>query len=208
MTKQVVQKQWNGLKANKMKLFSNNYKRKSDEELMQMLLQKEQSAFEELYDRYSKPMLNFFFRNLHFDKAKAEDLLHDLFIKLIEKPQLFDTEKKFSSWLYALATNMLKNEFKKQQRISEHVEFQTIVSKNISENPEQSMDKSEFDQCLEMELTKLDSEQKILFSLRFQEEKSIKEIAEIMEIPEGTVKSRLFYLVKKLSQQLIVFKTA
>ena len=73
-----------------MALFKKNYSIKSDEELMSLLTKGGQSAFDELYKRYSKPLLNFFFRMLNNDREKAEDLLHDLFLKIIEKPESFD----------------------------------------------------------------------------------------------------------------------
>jgi RNA polymerase sigma-70 factor (ECF subfamily) len=59
---------------------------------------------------------------------------------------------------------------------------------------------------LETELDKLDPETKIMFNLRFKEEMSIKEIAGILNCPEGTIKSRLFYLTKNLSVRMAAFK--
>ena len=71
---------------------------------------------------------------------------------------------------------------------------------------QQLFDKNLFNNRLESELKKMDVEMKTLFNLRFLEEMSIKQIAEIMNCPEGTVKSRLFYLTKQLSKKLSVYK--
>ncbi|MEI8272080.1 MAG: sigma-70 family RNA polymerase sigma factor [Paludibacter sp.] len=173
---------------------------------MSLLTQGGQSAFDELYKRYSKPLLNFFFRMLNNDREKAEDLLHDLFLKIIEKPYSFDGTKKFNTWFYTLASNMIKNEYRSRQIRSEH-EKQTLAESNeVFELISESFDKNLFNKHLESELNKMDVETKSIFNLRFVEEMSIKQIAEIINCPEGTVKSRLFYLTKQLSKKLSVYK--
>ena len=189
-----------------MTLFAIKYSAKSDEELMLLLCKKEQHAFEELYARYSKPMLNYFARLLNFDKEKSQDMLHDLFLKIIENPQNFNAKHKFSTWFYALASNMIKNEYKWLQIRQDFAECELESGKPLFENNKDSIDQIEFLNCLNRELSKLDIELRTLFTLRFFEEKSIKEIAGIMDCPEGTIKSRLFYLVKNLSKQLQLFK--
>lgn len=189
-----------------MALFKKNYGTKSDEELMSLLTKGGQPAFDELYKRYSKPLLNFFYRMLNGDREKAEDLLHDLFLKIIEKPESFDGNKKFNTWFYTLANNMIKNEYRSRQIRNEH-EKQTLAKSNgLFELNNENFDKDLFNKRLESELDKMDVEMKTLFNLRFLEEMSIKQIAEITNCPEGTVKSRLFYLTKLLSKKLSVYK--
>lgn len=70
-----------------------------DEELMGLLAGGEQTAFDELYQRYATPLLNFFYRMLNHDRERAEDLLHDLFLVVIEQPERFDSTRRFSTWL-------------------------------------------------------------------------------------------------------------
>ena len=188
-----------------MTLFRKNYEEKTDEELMSLLVKSEQQAFDELYRRYSKPLLNFFFRMLNCEREKAEDFLHDLFLKIIEKPEKFDNSRRFSAWFYSLATNMVKNEYRSIQIRNEHGQFLRNQPIETIDNIDEATDKQQFACRLQMEIGKLDSETKILFNLRFVEELSVKEIAEIMESPAGTIKSRLFYLLKHLSKQLSVF---
>ncbi len=187
-----------------MALFGKNYSNKSDEELMSMLAQGGQSAFDELYRRYSKPMLNFFYRLLNFDKEKAEDMLHDLFLKIIEKTDTFDCSRTFSSWFYTLAGNMVKNEYRNRKYHSDYIESQQYSE--IYENGNIGIDSKMFQSRLVNELNKMDEDSQLLFKLRFSEEMSVKQIAEIMECPEGTVKSRLFYLTRQLSKKLIAYK--
>lgn len=188
-----------------MALFKKNYSTKSDEELMLLLTKGGQSAFDELYLRYSKPLLNFFFRMLNNDREKAEDLLHDLFLKIIEKPDSFDGNKKFNTWFYTLASNMIKNEYRSRQIKLQH------ATETLNQTPEyemnsENLDRQLFDNRLQRELDKLDPESKSMFNLRFSEEMSVKLIAEIMGYPEGTIKSRLFYLTRQLAGKLAIYK--
>lgn len=177
----------------------------SDEELMCLLIEREKQAFDELYMRYSKLMLNYFYRMLYFDKERAEDMLHDLFLKIIEKPHLFNTEKNFSTWIYTVAGNMLKNEFRDKQIHGNHERNYGNEQETKVENG-QKVDRELFLCSLTRELDKFETELKEIFVLRYFEEMSIKEIAEIANCPEGTVKSRLFYMNKKLSVSLAAFR--
>jgi len=187
-------------------MLKKSYNKKTDEELMSLLTKREQSAFDELYIRYSKPLLNFLFRMLNRDREKAEDMLHDLFLKIIEKPESFDNSKKFSTWFYTLASNMIKNEYRKQQIRNEFISNSNIGDFNGFEFNGESIDKDIFTNRLATELNSVDIDTKSIFNLRFIEEMTIKEIADIFECPEGTIKSRLFYLTKKLSTKLAPFK--
>lgn len=189
-----------------MPLFSKNLNNKTDEELMSLLTNGGQSAFDELYRRYSKQMLNFFCRMLNNEREKAEDLLHDLFLKLIEKPESFDSNKKFNTWFYTLASNMVKNEYRSRQIRNEHENQKLANTYEPYEMNNEKYDRKLFESKLQIEIDKLDIESQTIFNLRFIEEMSVKQIAEIMNCPEGTIKSRLFYLTKQLSKKLIVFK--
>src|SRR5690606_3276565 len=71
-----------------------------------------EKAFNEIYNRYSKPLFLFFYRRLYQENNKAQDFLQDLFLKLIEKAATFDSSKKFSTWIYTIAYNMCKNEYR------------------------------------------------------------------------------------------------
>ena len=133
-----------------------------------------------------------------YDRGKSEDFVQDLFIKIIEKTNLFDTEKKFSTWIYSLAANMCKNEFRRMSRkpivfdLPEvKIDFQSIDHK-VSGQP--------FAQILESALLSLDEKHRACFILRYQEGFSVDEVSQILDCPQGTVKSRLFYALKNLAK--------
>lgn len=178
---------------------------KTDEELVVSMNLGDQGAFEELYDRYSIPIYNFFLSKLR-NKEKAEDFLQNLFMKLLQKGKSFDSSKKFSTWFYTIAHNQCKNEFRNQSRAAvqdENFDLNSIVYNWDSSS--EKMDSSIFSEHLTIALHKLGSDHHSSFILRFKHQFSIKEISEVMDCSEGTTKSRLFYSLKKLAAELKQF---
>lgn len=190
-----------------MGLFGKNYTTLSDEELMQCVAKGDSMAFNELYERYSKPMVNYFCRMLWKDREKAQDFMQDLFTKIIHKPGSYDPSRNFKTWLYSVANNMCKNEYRKQEVRKNTVNgiHENIGVADDHTASDKKADKGIFTDMLNVELDKLEEIQKTTFLLRYKMDLSIKEIAEITEASEGTVKSRLFYTLKKLSEKLKMF---
>lgn len=188
-----------------MKVVGQKY---TDEELMAEVIKGNDLAYSEIYDRYSKAMLNYFYKMLWQDRELAEDFMQELFSKIIHKPNLFNVNRSFKTWIYSIANNMCKNEYRKQ-------EVRKGTSNNLNENisvanddasPDKKHDQGIFNERLKEELNNLSDNHKNTFILRFKHDLSIKEIADIMETSEGTVKSRIFYTLKKLSENLKEFK--
>jgi RNA polymerase sigma-70 factor (ECF subfamily) len=177
----------------------------SDEELMALLTRGEQAAFDALYERYSKPLFHFFYRLLNSDRNKAEDFLHDLFLKIIEKKSCYDASKPFKTWVFALAGNMVKNEYRRQNVRQAYTQFQRESPEEGSTEQQHTLDKQLFHQKLEHELEKMHPDERLLIQLRFMDSFSIKQLAETLDIPEGTVKSRLHTLTKLLSEKLSLY---
>ena len=183
------------------------YSNYSDNELMKGILEKDSRAFSELYDRYNGMMVNYFYKMLWQDKEKAQDFMQDLFAKIIEKPKLYDLSRNFKTWLFSVANNMCKNEYRKQS-IRHNTSYDIEEGLQIKDTGMNAMDNlqdSQFSEKLKLELDKLDEKQKSAFVMRYFQELSIKEIAETLHISEGTVKSRLFYTLKKLTVSLKEF---
>jgi len=166
-------------------------------------------AFDELYDRYAKALKGYFMRMLWKNESKSEDFVHDLFVKIIHNPESFDSNRSFKTWLYSVACNMCKNEYKKQEvrkGTSTGIDqFYSISDKGVDVLNEVQM--SHFGSQFEKYLAELKTEHQEVFSLRHMDDLSIKEIAEVLEINEGTVKSRLFYATKQLADKLKEFNT-
>jgi RNA polymerase sigma-70 factor (ECF subfamily) len=180
----------------------NRYIVYTDEQLMQFIRSGEVEAFDELYARYSKKLLLYFHRMLNFDKALAEDALQDLFLKIAEKPAYFDSTRSFRTWIYCVASNSCKNFYRHKAVTNRYIPEEQDDQRDVYSH---NIDKSIFMKTLERELASLPLEKREAFILRYQEEKTIAEIAEIQGCPEGSVKSRLFYTLRILGEKLKIF---
>lgn len=173
----------------------------SDEQLIKEIECANEAAFNLLYERYSTKLFRYFFRLLGNDRSKAEDFLQELFIKVLNNAHAFSAAQKASTWLYTIATNMCKNEWRNtenRQRLMRQFEAWEHQSKSVLDK----LESNNLTQILDKLMSQLEEEEHLVLQLRFQQELSIKEIAAIMNIPEGTVKSKLFYLLKRIAKQL------
>lgn len=190
-----------------MKLIRKEYQSMTDEQLVIAMAGGDKQAFDNLYNRYSGALISYFMRMLWRDREKAEDFLHDLFTKLIHRPELFDTNRSFKTWVYSVANNMCKNEYKKQEirkNTSNGLDSSYAVAdqnKNTMNEVHHSHFKSRFNE----QLLELDIKHREVFEMRHFDGFSMKEIADALEISEGTVKSRLFYATKYLAEGLKEF---
>lgn len=193
-----------------MAILNNKYKKFCDEKLMEFIKQCDTSAFNELYNRYSRRLLLYFYRMFGNDEQKAQDFLQDTFLKIVEKPGLFHPGKKFSPWIFTIANNLCKNEYRRlevRKIIENNLDMDVIAQDYESEYylAEQNLDQQLFKSALFSELKEFDINHRSTFLFRYQQNLSIKEISEILGCSEGTVKSRLFYTIKKLAHKLKAF---
>ena len=174
---------------------------------MRAIYQGSEAAFEVLYDRYSTRMHSHFYRMLYQDAERADDFTQDLFMKIVERPEMFDPNRRFSTWLYTVAGNMIKNEYRRNGKYQFTHQVPEAEVPDCHAYLPDSYDRDLFDRELQTAVNDLEDHHKECFVLRYQEEKSVKEISEIVGCPEGTVKSRLFYSVKKISNKLKIFSS-
>lgn len=189
-----------------MTIIKNKYKKLSDEKLMTFINKGNTAAFNELYSRYSSRLLHYFYRMLGGDEQNAQDFLQDIFLKIVERPDLFCSKQRFSSWIFTVAHNMCKNEYRRREirRKAKSGDTDKISQNNENDyhTAEHEIDQKLFEKALLMELNKIDGDQRSAFLLRYQENLSIKEIQNILSCPVGTIKSRLFYTTRKLANLL------
>ena len=102
-----------------------------DGELVASFLAGEERAFQELVERYQTRLLNFIYRTIG-DRERGEDLVQEVFIRVYRHMARFDRSKKFSTWIYTIASNLAKNELRNRSR-NPLVFFQTI-RKNWQDN--------------------------------------------------------------------------
>lgn len=162
---------------------------KSDEELAGDLQKNDQSALSELIHRYQNKL--FYYANrLLGDPDDARDVVQDTFIKVYEHINSFDTDRKFSSWIYRIAHNLAINQINKNKRVSA-MELRTLDW--LSEHHQEVEDflaqenRAELSRDMIKCLDLLRPEYKEVILLYYFENKSYEEISDIMRIPEATV---------------------
>jgi RNA polymerase sigma-70 factor (ECF subfamily) len=183
-------------------MFGRSAKELSDEMLVQKSAEGDRRSFEMLYDRYADKLYHYFLRMLWHDEVMAQDLTQEVFMKIVQKPEQFDTTRTFKTWVFSVAHNMCKNVYRhKEVRDRAGSELAYTAIRSVNGDPGQ-IDREGFDQSLKKALNEMDPEKRNTFILRFKHDLSIRDIAEITETSEGTVKSRIFYTLKALAVQL------
>lgn len=181
----------------------------SDEALMLHIDAGESKAFDELYKRYGKRLLGYFMRMLNFNKQDAEDALQTVFMKIAESPEKFNGSYPFKTWLFSIASNYCKNIYRHNDVVKKSKEELMYKSCDINNNGIElilsKLNAVEFKKALNDVLNSLSPERREAFILKYQEDKTINEIAIIQNCPEGSVKSRLHYTLKILEEKLQLF---
>ncbi|MEE9409016.1 MAG: sigma-70 family RNA polymerase sigma factor [Polaribacter sp.] len=166
----------------------------TDEELITKIVATNNSQlFAVLYDRYSKVVYNKCY-GFSKNKEEAEDLTHDVFIRLFVKLKTFKGNSKFSTWLYSFTYNFCvnyvqRNAHKKKEKV-------TVVTDQIKE--EDSFIEIEDATLFELKSEKLaktlaliEPTDKMILLMKYQDDMSIKEIKDVLEIGESAVKMRI-----------------
>jgi RNA polymerase sigma-70 factor, ECF subfamily len=171
-----------------------------DSAVVSAFLAGEERAFQELVERYQTRLLNFIFRTIG-DRERAEDLVQEVFIRVYRHIHRFDRSKKFSTWVYTIASNLAKNELRNRSR-NPLVLFQTMKGtwedndrplqfEDTTARPDDLYRKRHLRELVEETVAQLPEHHRQVFVLRELEGKSYEEIAEITDCNLGTVKSRL-----------------
>jgi RNA polymerase sigma-70 factor (ECF subfamily) len=172
---------------------------------MQQIVAGDQASFGELYHRYKDRMYYYFYRMLGNSSEQANDFVQELFMKIVEKPDSFNPAYAFHTWLYSVANNMCKNEYRRRDIRQEYHQHEASEERidflnETTIEPEQLIEK------IFQTLDQLGEEHRSVFLLKYREDFSIHEVAEILGLPEGTVKSRLFNARKILAEKLNYLK--
>jgi RNA polymerase sigma-70 factor (ECF subfamily) len=171
-----------------------------DSGVVSAFLEGESRAFDELVNRYQNRLLNFVYRTTG-DRERAEDLVQEVFVRVYRHIHRFDRSRKFSTWIYTIASNLAKNELRNRSR-NPLVLFQTIRRnwedddrplqfEDPGSRPDDLYRKRHLREAVEDAVEKLPPHHRNVFVLRELEGKSYEEIAEITSCNLGTVKSRL-----------------
>ncbi len=171
-----------------------------DRLLVQQCLKGSKNAFELLLDKYHKIIFNLAYR-MTGQSDDAEDITQTVFIKTYDKLDSFDPKYQFYSWLYRIAVNESLN-FLKAKRKYEELDSDMITG---GKNPEECCLDNELGLRIQAAIMELDPRYRILILLNHFRNCSYKEIAQTLDIPERTVKSRL-YTARQLLKDIFLKK--
>jgi RNA polymerase sigma factor (sigma-70 family) len=178
----------------------------SDEQLVKLFIETQKNIyFEELYDRYANKV---FRKCISFvkDEAQAEDFVHDIFLKVVLVISTYKENAKFSTWLYSITYNYCIDQTRQAKRRAEDP---------LDEDIDDLIDDNDDSEVAEMEavrlnkaMQKLQPEDKSVLLMKYQDDLSIKEIADNFNVSESAVKMRLMRAkdrLKKLYLEQLIF---
>ncbi len=157
-------------------------------------------SFNKLVERWQKRIHRFAYRYFA-SHDEAMEITQKTFIKVYKKLNTLEDTEKFASWIYRIANNLCLDETKRAgRRRSASMEAlpKHPVAESLTANPDQQVQKDELGSILQLALNQLPPEQRIVVIMKEYEELKFREIADILDEPENTVKSRLYYGLKKL----------
>lgn len=193
------------------------HERLADEELVRRFNDGDASAFEELLQRYQRPLFNFILRSVR-ERDRAEELLQDVFLKVLQRSSEFQGSSKFSTWLYTIARNLCidtsrKMVFRRHRSLdaplrADDAESATLLDRVASPAPE--ADRQAIGHDLQARIAaaieELPEEQREVFLMRELQNMAFKEIADVVGVPENTVKSRMRYALERLQRALAEYE--
>ena len=179
----------------------------SDEILIKKFQEGDVGAYNQLVYRFKDRLLNFIYRFVN-DLDLAEDLVQDTLLKLYTHKDSYQEIAKFSTWLYTIAANLARTELRKKKRrktfsvteLSRDDREFIIASSDV--DPSEDLSSHNFEKSVQRALAELPDDFKTIIILRDIQELSYDEISKIVDVPLGTVKSRINRGRVKLQQLL------
>jgi RNA polymerase sigma-70 factor (ECF subfamily) len=180
---------------------------RSDKQLIEAFLSGDDAAFEELVKKYLKPVYNFLYQ-LTGDSSALDDLTQVAFIKAWKNIKRFDRERNFKTWIFTIAKNTAYDYLKKK-KTTPFSFFEDSSGANRLENigedkslPDEILIKVQSAEELDEKLKKIPDQYRIILVMRYKDDLSLQEIAEILVLPYNTVKSQHQRALARLKKEL------
>ena len=176
---------------------------------IKQVIKGDQDAFAEIVEIYSNSIYQLGYRMLG-NRHEAEDIAQEAFIRAYVNIKSFNQDLKFSTWLFRIATNLCIDRIRKKKpdyyldaEVS-GTDGLTMYSQLASNSPipEQELESLELQESVQKEILKLPEKYRSVIVLKYIEELSLNEISEILDLPLGTVKTRIHRGREALRQQL------
>ena len=172
----------------------------SDEDLIARIASGDQAAMQALYARLGVRVYRFLLRLVR-DPTVAEDLVSDVFFDVWQQAGRFEARASGSTWLLAIARYKALSAHRARRTAELDPEWAESIE-DEADTPEVVTQKASKAAALRRCLDRLSGEQREVIDLVYYHERSVEEVSEILGIPEGTVKTRMFHARKRLSEIL------
>ncbi len=173
----------------------------NDETLAQRLQSGDRAALAVLVQRHHTALIGFLYRLTSADRSLAEDLAQETFVRALQRIGSYHYPRPFKAWLYAIATNLARDHYRRAETRRTTTTFDA-VSLIEGEAPDAALLAAEEEQQVVAALRCLPDHQREVVIFRYYQALSLQEIADLLKIPVGTVKSRLSFALKALRQHL------
>lgn len=185
----------------------------TDHELVASAQKGSEKAYRELLGRYQRPVFSLVYRMLR-DREQAEDLAQETFVRVFNNIERYDPKYKFSSWIFKIATNLTIDHIRKKELATvsidgsryavtpDEIAASTITVEGRDPNPEQLLEAKELGSEIEEAIGALRPEYRTAIVLRHVEGREYQEIADIMGLPLGTVKTFIHRARNSLRERL------
>jgi RNA polymerase sigma-70 factor (ECF subfamily) len=190
-----------------------DYRDLTDQDVVARARKGHEAAYRELIDRYQRPVLSLIYRLVR-DRELAEDLTQDTFIKVLNAIDRYNPNHKFSSWIFKIAHNTAIDQLRKKNPVTlsldgsphaeseEEIEASSFTPVSSDETPEAYTSNREIGREIEAALADLRVEYRTAIILWHVEGRPYEEIAEIMDLPLGTVKTFIHRARNELKKRL------
>ena len=172
----------------------------ADETLYARLLEGDLGAFDALYERHERHLFGFILRQLG-DRSEAEDVLHDAFLAVLRERRTGRTMGCFRAWLFQVARHLCLNRQRSRQRAARAMDAAAHAPAAPAAHPEHAILERQATEALRLALARLPGPLAELFHLRAGG-LSYEEMAQVLEVPVGTVKSRMHEMVSRLREEV------
>ncbi len=168
--------------------------------LIRRIAEGSREAFEQLYRAWQTRLFRYLLRMVG-DSGRAEELTNDTMIAAWKAAATFKGQSKVSTWLFAIARNKALNSMRQRQPETVEVEEAMAVTASAG-GQELAVSRDRLQSTMKNALQQLSADHREVMELTFYQELSYQEIAEIMQCPVNTVKTRMFYAKTKLQEIL------
>src|SRR6266851_1685095 len=170
----------------------------SDESLIQRIAAGDQLAMRTLFARHQVRLYRFLVRIVH-DETLAEDLLSDVFLDVWRQAAQFEARAAVSTWLLAIGRYKALSALRRRTDVELNDEMASTIA-DPADDPEILLQKRDRGEVLRQCVAALSPAQAQIIDLVYYHDKSVSDVAEIVGIPEATVKTRMFYARRKLAE--------